>query len=229
MPANIATWCATPFLSLDTETTSPDPKEARIVTASALLLSSAGVVESTSWLINPGVEIPAEAAAIHGITTERARAEGVEPGPAIASIADSVRETWANGCPVVIMNARYDLCVLSCEVARHGLPPLGAGPVLDPQVLDRAVDKYRKGKRKLVDLARHYRVREGAAHSSDGDALMAARVLWKLAQHPTIRGLSLAQVQSFQIAAHAEWAANYQLYLREQGNAAAVIDGAWPL
>lgn len=57
----------------DLETTGVDVTSARIVTAFVGVLSVDGtLISSRSWLADPGVEIPAGAAAIHGITTERA-------------------------------------------------------------------------------------------------------------------------------------------------------------
>ena len=43
--------------------------------------------ETLTWLVNPGIDIPAEASAIHGITTERAQAEGMDPAEAAEEIS----------------------------------------------------------------------------------------------------------------------------------------------
>ncbi|MGH9811510.1 MAG: exonuclease domain-containing protein [Candidatus Acidiferrales bacterium] len=225
----LAAWCAGPLLAFDTETTSPDPETARLVTASAILVSSSGVLERRQWLVNPGVEIPAEAVAIHGITTEHARAKGVAAAVAVPEVAAVMSRGWDRGAPLVAMNARYDIGVFLAEVARLGLRAPAIGPVLDPLVLDRAVDKYRRGSRKLVDLAHHYGVQLEGAHSSDGDALAAARVVWRMATTaPALRGLTLAEMQAFQERAHADWATGFQQHLRRNGKADAVIDTAWP-
>ena len=67
----------------DTETTGIDTRFSRIVTAYIGLLNSAGeVTEAAEWLINPGVEIPEAATAIHGISTAHARDHGQEPSGA---------------------------------------------------------------------------------------------------------------------------------------------------
>lgn len=227
-PAN---WCAGPLLAFDTETTGADPKEARIVTASAIKVSSAGVLWQKDWLVNPGIEIPAEATAIHGVTNEMAREKGLGPSTAIELISDTLSDAWKAGCALVAMNARYDLRVLQAERRRLGLQELELGPVLDPQVIDRAVDKYRKGKRKLADLAECYRVKLDGAHSSDGDALAAARVIWRMSiVCEGLKHLTLEQMQEYQARAHAEWAAHYSvhLFMKDPANPGAVIDGSWP-
>ena len=69
---------------------------------------------------------------------------------------------FATGIPVVVYNAPYDLSLLDRECRRNGLEPIDApGPVIDPLVIDKAVDSYRKGKRTLEVAAAHYRVDTG--------------------------------------------------------------------
>ena len=73
--ATAAGFDASRMLSFDLETTSANPRTARIVT-SALVRIDGRDVTATETLADPGVEIPAEAAQVHGISTEQARAEG---------------------------------------------------------------------------------------------------------------------------------------------------------
>ncbi len=120
-------WTDGLLAGFDLETTGTDPTEARIVTASVVLAGRhLGVVER-SWLVDPGVEIPAEATAIHGITTEQARREGLPAMEAVPAIAGLAAELWRTGIPVVIYNAAYDLTVLDRELRRQGLPGLEVG------------------------------------------------------------------------------------------------------
>ncbi len=120
-------WTDGVLAGLDLETTSADPTEARIVTASVVLAGHHLGLVKRSWLVDPGVEIPAEATAIHGITTEQARREGRPDREAVPAIAGLVAELWRTGIPVVIYNATYDLTVLDRELRRQGLPGLGEG------------------------------------------------------------------------------------------------------
>lgn len=217
------------MLAFDTETTGVDPHKDRIVSAAALLVGPDGVKQRHTWLLDPGIEIPAEAAKIHGITTERVRREGIPAEQAIPDISNVLRDEWATGAAVVIMNAPYDLTILSAELQRHGLPPLQIGPVLDPLVIDREGDPFRKGKRNLEALAVHYGVKPGELHSAEGDALTAARIVWAQAKrYERFAALSLTELQEAQAAAHASWAVNFEAYLQRQGKGQ-TIDRAWPV
>ena len=132
--------------------------------------------------------------------------------------------------PVVAYNASFDLTVLDCELRRHEFGGIGEiGPVIDPLVLDRYVDRYRRGSRKLVDACRFYGVRIDAAHDSTEDALAAARVAWRIAQkYPAIAAMSLPELQDIQREAHWEWATHFAAYLASKGTPEH-IDTAWPI
>ena len=80
-------WHRGRLVAFDLETTGVDVETARIVTAAVVRIDvAARTSHPTEWLVDPGIEIPAEASAIHGVTTERARAEGVDPRVAVAEI-----------------------------------------------------------------------------------------------------------------------------------------------
>ena len=73
----------------------------------------------------------------------------------------------AAGIPVVAYNAPYDFSLLKYEALRHGIEPIIApAPVIDPLVLDKAHDRYRKGKRTLEVVAAHYAVSLVGAHDA---------------------------------------------------------------
>lgn len=224
-----AAWLTGNLLTFDTETTAPNPLEARIVQASVIEVGREGVARRETWLVNPGVPIPPEATAIHGITDVMA-AGGLEPVMVVPQITELLREGWERGCAVVAMNASYDLTVLREECRRIDHDGCELGPVLDPLVIDRGCFPFRAGKRTLTALAAFYGVRLDGAHSSDGDALAAARVVWAQAKRCTaIRDLTLAEMQRWQADAHRAWATNFQEYLRRSGKPDAVIETEWPI
>lgn len=49
------------------------------------------------------------------------------------------------------------------------------------------------------------------------------------ARHGSVAALSAAELHERQIAWYAEWAADFQQFLRRKGTADAVIDGRWPV
>lgn len=214
--------------AFDTETTGIDVSTARIVQATVVELSASGFVGEKSWLVNPGIPIPPEATAVHGITDAVAET-GVPAPDAVHEIIEQIVDVWARKLPLVIVNAPYDLSLLAHEALRYGLPFPDVGPVLDPLCIDRGIDKYRKGGRKLEDLAKHYGVALHEAHNSRDDALCGASVLWMIGQrHRGIKALSIDDMQAWQRRKFAEWAINFQEYKR-QTDPNAVIDAAWPI
>lgn len=167
----------------DLETTGVDVHSDRIVTAYVGLLDSEGaIVHAEGWLADPGVEIPAGATAVHGVTTQRARAEGRPAGEVVTEIVEALRTILAGGIPVVAYNAPYDLSLLHAEALRHGIAPLeNPRPIIDPLVIDKALDRFRKGKRTLDIVAAHYGVALDDAHEASADAIAAGRIALALA------------------------------------------------
>lgn len=231
-------WHDGTVVGFDLETTGTDPLTARIVTAAVVhhRLDDSEGDESRRWLVDPGIDIPESAAAVHGITTAHAREHGQPAAGAVAAVADALADAWSAGLPIVIFNAAYDVTLLNAELLRHRLVPLADRPgwtdalIVDPLVIDRAVDRYRRGKRTLQDAAQHYRILATDAHSADGDAVATCRLARAIAaRYPEVAAAEFAALRSQQQVWSAEWATRFQAYLRSRGRVDAVIDGTWPL
>jgi DNA polymerase-3 subunit epsilon len=225
-------WNQGPLASWDTETTGTNTAEDRIV--SAALIRPNGDMQR--WLSDvDGVEIPEGARAVHGISTEHARAHGRPAKEVVEQIADALAgELSAGGAALVVMNAPFDLSLLDAECARHGVPTvadrIGAvAPVVDPLVLDRAADKFRKGRRTLESLAAHYGVELTGAHQADADARAALDVALAIAERYEKLRVPARVLHGWQITMHERWAANYQGFQRRSGKPNAVVDGRWPV
>ena len=137
------TWHESIRAGFDLETTGRDPRTALIVTATLVMVDEQGrAASSAEWLVDPGVPIPAEAAEVHGVTTERAQAEGMPAVQGVTEITETLRDLFAAGIPVVAFNGVYDFTVMDREARHHGLTPLEARPVIDPFVLDKQVDRF---------------------------------------------------------------------------------------
>jgi DNA polymerase-3 subunit epsilon len=168
----------------DLETTGLDLTDARIVTACAVELDAEGNVVGTNaeWLANPGIEIPSQASDVHGVTTEIAIRDGRPAKEVVGELLETLRGFFSRGLPVVAYNAPYDFTILHYEALRHGFEPLKLGSVIDPLVIDKFKDKYRKGKRRLENAAEFYKVPLADAHNATADAVAAGRVAQAIAK-----------------------------------------------
>ena len=215
----------------DLETTGLDRETARIVTAYiAVMRRDGSIAQERSWLLNPGIEIPAAASAVHGISTERAVAEGVGAATGVHEIMNALRTIIGKDIPIVAYNAPYDLTIIDRESRRYGQEPFGpqwSGAVIDPLVLDRRIDKYRRGRRTLSVTAEHYGVGFEGAHDARADAVATGKVAWAVLglmdQDMTTDGLL-----GLQATAAREQGDGLREYLR-RSNPTAVVATAWPM
>ena len=223
-----------PVAGFDCETTGTDVAADRIISAALVRRSGGEPAATRTWLIDPGIAIPAEAAAIHGITTADVRAHGAPPPQALDEIAQSLAECLAQSLPVLIYNAPFDLRILAAELSRHGLPTLehrlgrAVKPVLDPLVIDKGVDRYRKGSRRLPDLMRVYGVAPAAhLHDAADDVLNTIAVFDALMHTHRELPTDPDRLHDWQVAKHREWATHYNAWLSSKGRAP-TADVVWP-
>lgn len=216
----------------DLETTGVDVESDRVVTAYVGVLDAAGrQVAARSWLADPGIPIPDGATAVHGITTEHARAKGRSAREVVAEITAALRSLLAQNVPVVAYNAAYDFSLLAHEAARHGIVPLHSpSPVIDPLVIDKAYDRYRRGRRTLEVVAAHYAVVLEDAHEASADAIAAGRVAQALARRFTLPATS-AELHTNQIGWARSQAASLTEYFVSIGrlDPEESLDGSWPV
>ncbi|WP_022871820.1 3'-5' exonuclease [Nesterenkonia alba] len=230
IPAAEGSWHTGRVVGFDVETTSRYPSQARIVSAALVVVDPGDPAgpRVREWLVNPGMPIPEETTAIHGISTALAVAEGQDASEAVRQIAVELGKEFDAGSAVVAMNAPYDFTVLQHEAARHGVGMPEPRPVIDPLVIDKQVDKYRPGKRTLTDLCGVYHVVLDEAHTAGADALAAVEVALCLAEHYPQLQLPAEELHDLQVGWKADQAADFQQFLRRR-NPEAVIDGSWPL
>jgi DNA polymerase-3 subunit epsilon len=231
-------WHRGPLALFDTETTGVDPHRDRIVTA-AIVETTPGQAQpsrSSCWLIDPGIPIPESAAAIHGITTGRAREDGMDAAGAVHEIAEHLIRLSRSGIPVVGHNVRFDLTMLWADLVRHGSPLAddvhSLRPVIDTMILDRWVDPWRPkqptarrkdpakcGSRKLVDTARVYgiRVDESAAHGAEYDALTSGRIAWQICETHAGATVPATELHDVLVGLAREQADSFGAWLVKQG------------
>lgn len=216
----------------DTETTGIQPDTTRIVSAHISVLNPYGEVEDRSdWLINCGIDIPEQATAVHGITTERMRAEGAPAADSVYEILTKLQAFLSAGIGVVAYNAAYDFTILDREATRYGFDPLELPrPIIDPLIIDKQVDKYRKGKRTLEAASAHYGVELTGAHDASADAIAAGRVAQAIGKkYAADLAYPATELHDLQVIWAKEQAESYANWRRSQNLPVYPGDGLWPV
>lgn len=107
------------------------------------------------------------------------------------------------------MNAPFDLTLLDRELKRHrasspaGCPGNTPPCVLDPRVLDKHLDRYRKGRRTLTDLCELYGVVLNGAHDAAADAAASLELVRAVGRRFATRLERLTPAEPH--ALHAVW------------------------
>ena len=223
------------LVCFDVESTGVSVENDRIVQAFVGLMGMDGEwIEKREWLIDPGVEVPQGASDVHGYTTERIREVGrKDADAAIFEIYCTILE-WTNAnSPLVIFNAKYDCPILDRELGRqHKRFDMTGISVVDPFVCDKAKFKYRKGSRKLVDVAPHYGVStEGSLHDAMVDCRITGHIALKMIE--SWQG-TLAGLHDKQVGWASEQASSLEDYFdrsgkREPDGSKIIIDRQWPM
>lgn len=174
-------WREQELFAIDTETTGVKRGEDRICELGAYWEGEGGKRFGT--LIDPGIPIPAEASAVHGITDEM-----VAGKPRIGEIFQRFLSR-ADASPVLVAyNWSFDSEMLEAEMGDSWAVAIADKPVLDPYIVVRSdsVGRYWKGKgrHKLGAVAARYKLdRKGSSHRASSDAYMAILILRSLSRH----------------------------------------------
>ena len=231
----MTSWLDEELLGFDLETTGVDPFVDVPVSYALVRLRDRAPIETLASLVDPGQPIHPEAEAVHGITEERARAEGTPLPHAVETICDALIDASQRSVPVVGMNVSFDLTMIDATARRssgRGLIERGfAAPVVDVLVLDRHFNKYRKGPRKLEALCQHYGVTQENAHDAADDVVTCLAVL--LAMGESFKEISTTPPEILhrrQIGWHADWACGFSVWRAERGQPLLPLSAHyWPL
>lgn len=197
---------ATPLLALDavaldTETTSLDPRVARIVEVGAARLASGRLSEGDTFrtLVNPGVPIPPVSTGVHGIDDGKI-ADAPDFATAWPRISDYIGDSVVIGHSI-----GYDLAILANETGRAGIA-FSRPRTLDVRLLAQIVEPSLAGY-SLDSLASWLGVEASGRHSALGDALTAARIFVALVpklREGNIRTLAEAEAACSKLTAALE-------------------------
>lgn len=143
----------------DLEATGLNKRTDRIVSLALVRYEPIGTVEQVHYLLNPGIPIPEETTAIHGITDE-----DVQEAPSFEDMADIIARHF-DGADLAGYNILgYDIQMLTEEFARVNRPfELEGRRILDAQRIF-----FRNEPRDLSAALKYYC---GQAHEDSHDAL----------------------------------------------------------
>ena len=158
-----------PIACIDLETTGTSITQDRIVEISIIKLFPNGDREAKTRLVNPGVPIPAEATAIHGISNEDVANE-----PSFQALANGINNYLAE-CDLCGYNSnKFDIPLLTEEFLRCGLNV----DFRDRHLVDVQAIYFKKEPRTLSAALKYYCQRDMEnAHSAEADAQATIDIL----------------------------------------------------
>ncbi len=181
-----APWHDSVIAFIDTETTGRDPEVDRLVEVGIVLGRGGEVFERRGWLIHPGIPIPAESSAIHGI-----KDEDVADKPAFADVFPEILAFLGNAIPAAY-NASFDRAFILAAVARMGIEVAEPPPALrrevdwvDPLVFARELYKEEQS-RALGEMTQRLGIALENAHRATDDAEAALQVLYAFGKDPRV-------------------------------------------
>jgi DNA polymerase III subunit epsilon len=178
-----ARWAHGRIAVIDFETTGLSNETDRILEIGIACFADGELTLLKNWLLNPGMPIPEQSRAVHGI-----KDEDVANAPSFVEVVTEISELLRGHLPVAY-NASFDRAFLHAELARASvdtrgehMPPAFAPDVvwLDPLVWARELHRDDKSK-KLTDMCARLGIALDNAHRAASDAEAAGRVLLALA------------------------------------------------
>jgi DNA polymerase-3 subunit epsilon len=154
---------------LDTETTGLDPLRGdRLVEIGCVeILNRMPTGQTFHRHINPEREVPAEAFAVHGLSSEF-----LADKPLFAHVVDEFLE-FIGDAPLVIHNASFDISFINAELDRVKMPPIARERLVDTLLLARR--KHPGVSNRLDDLCSRYAI-DNSRRTKHG-ALLDAELL----------------------------------------------------
>lgn len=237
-------------LTLDCESSGVDTANDRIITWFMRAREGDKVVFERNWILDPGVEIPEEAAAVHGMSTEWVREHGrKDVDEAIMEIVCDITDAVKAGFVLCGYNHAFDLAMLESEYKRYWLFDLiwlrENSRFIDPAIFSRVFDKYVKGGHQLITVAKRngIEIEEDRLHAADYDVEVTEKLVkvmlnraWR--ELPEVReGCTpdefVTRLQAWQKEQKALWADHLTVYFAEQGKTEEdggkiIVNGAFP-
>lgn len=178
------------WLVIDTETTGVDTRTCHIVELGAVPFDLGRPGQRMGTLINPGVPIPPESSAVHGIYDA-----DVEGAPTLMDVDERFLEHVRAADVLVGYNIlHYDEPLLRRSIGPRWSESIAGKPIIDPLVMVRldSVGRWWKGagRHRLANVAERMGVPVPQnAHRATADCVMTGLLLWQLLLHKGTRSL----------------------------------------
>jgi DNA polymerase-3 subunit epsilon len=172
-------WSEIEIALVDLETTGRDASVDRVVEVGVVVGRGGEVILRKNWMVNPGIPIPEQASAVHGI-----KDADVAKEPRFPAIAAELAEVLRGRVPAAY-NAQFDRAFLLAEFGRAEIATESVTALrrdvswLDPLVWAREIQQGEKS-RALGDVAARLGISLEKAHRASEDAEAALRVLYAL-------------------------------------------------
>jgi DNA polymerase-3 subunit epsilon len=191
------------YLAFDTETTGVR-SNAQIVELAVVFFTNGEVVETWDSLFWPeGADFDdpdvRKALEVNGVTPE-----DLEGKPTFSESLPDIKRALDGEQIWVAHNTPFDLRMLGYEFERAGVEMPKPGYAFDTMMLDRALDKYRKGKRTMEKVAEVWDVELVDAHRARVDATACGKVFWAMTQSGRLPP-SVETAYAAQALARKEW------------------------
>jgi DNA polymerase-3 subunit alpha (Gram-positive type) len=170
-----------PIVVIDTETTGRARETALPVELGLARFERGELVATWSTLLNPGMPIPKEVIAIHGITDDQVK----DAPPATGNLLELVPAELLEGAYPCGYNAmHYDRPILRRLAGDRAddhahLAALWADPLVWIRDLDGIV-KGQHGRHRLGNTCGRWKIERGEQHRAIGDCISTGRLLWAM-------------------------------------------------
>lgn len=177
------TWGEIPYLCFDTETTGFRSTDRIVEIAFAVFLGGERL-EGWSTLVNPGVSIPAEASAVHGIYDHN-----VAGAPSWEDVRDQAMGFLCRDTPWVAHSLNFDVRMISQECGDSMVRSDTTLCTLDYSKKVHPVLRRRNKGHKLSDLAEFFEVpfNESKAHGAAYDTDILGKVAYAMLKDVPVR------------------------------------------
>lgn len=198
-------WRSVPVVSIDFESTSPDPTACEPVEVSAVRFDGNGdIVGRFSTLLKTSFPIPAEATGIHGISDEM-----VASSPTLAEVSHELVKLSEGAVPMSF-NRSYDRTIMHRYLSGEGVSMFDpAQPWLCTLAMAWSADRFESGsgRHKLTACCARRGIRVVGAHRAEADAIASGMLFYALlakAKPETTMAQLMARVDAVEVEREAD-------------------------